>query len=162
WVSILPWVIAPLPNKTGNVVPRNVTAFQFIPDVTGSYVIQHTVHGFSGTLIVDKPIISGATTPQAVPEEYTLFQNYPNPFNPTTKITFYIPQLSFVTLKVYDVLGNEIATFVNEEKPTGSYEVEFNTSDLPSGIYFYRLQAGDPSIKSRQSFVETKKMLLLK
>ena len=136
------------------MVPRDVTAFQFIPDVTGSYVIQHTVHGFSGTLIVDKPIISGVDTPQAVPEEYTLFQNYPNPFNPTTKITFYISQLSFVTIKVYDVLGNKIATLVNEEKPTGSYEVELNAITLPSGIYFYQLQVG--------SFVETKKMVLMK
>ncbi len=154
WVSILPWVIAPQPNKTGNVVPRDVTAFQFTPDVTGSYIIQHTVHGFGGTLIVDKPIISGAATPQAVPEGYTLFQNYPNPFNPTTKIRFYIPQLSFVTLKVYDVLGNEIATFVNEEKPTGYYEVEFNSKNLVSGIYFYKLES--------ETFIEAKKMVLLK
>ena len=77
-----------------------------------------------------------------------------NPFNPTTTIKYQIPELSFVTLKVYDVLGNEIATLVYEEKPVGSYEVDFNAIGLPSGIYFYKLQAG--------SFVETKKMVLMK
>jgi len=90
----------------------------------------------------------------SIPSSFVLFQNYPNPFNPTTTIKYRIPELSFVTLKVYDVLGNEIATFVNEEKSVGSYNVEFNATEIPSGIYFYRLQAG--------SFVETKKMLLLK
>jgi len=88
------------------------------------------------------------------PTEYFIGQNYPNPFNPTTTINYQIPELSYVTLKVYDVLGSEVTTLVNEEKSTGSYEVEFNASTLPSGIYFYRLQAG--------SFVETKKMVLLK
>ena len=85
---------------------------------------------------------------------FQLQQNYPNPFNPTTTIKYQIPELSFVTIKVYDVLGNKIATLVNEEKPTGSYEVEFDAIGLPSGIYFYRLQAYD--------FTQTKKMLLLK
>jgi hypothetical protein len=85
---------------------------------------------------------------------YSLNQNYPNPFNPATTIKYQIPELSFVTLKVYDVLGNEIATLVNEEKPVGSYDIEFDANALPSGIYFYRLQAG--------SFIETKKMVLMK
>jgi hypothetical protein len=89
-----------------------------------------------------------------MPLSFNLSQNYPNPFNPSTKIKYQIPELSFVTLKVYDVLGNEVAALVNEEKPVGSYELEFNATSLPSGIYFYRLQAG--------SFVETKKMVLLK
>ncbi|TDJ06073.1 MAG: T9SS type A sorting domain-containing protein, partial [Deltaproteobacteria bacterium] len=73
---------------------------------------------------------------------------------PTTKITFYIPQLSFVSVKVFDVLGNEIANLVNEEKAAGIYEINFNSNNLSSGIYFYQLRAG--------SFVETKKMLLLR
>jgi hypothetical protein len=85
---------------------------------------------------------------------YNLEQNYPNPFNPNTTINYQIPELSFVTLKVYDVLGSEITTLVNEEKPVGSYEVEFDATILSSGVYFYRLQAG--------SFVETKKMVLMK
>jgi len=91
-------------------------------------------------------------------KDFHLSQNYPNPFNPTTTISYAIPQTANVTLNVYDVLGNEIATLVNEEKPSGSYEIEFSTGlihqTLSSGIYFYRLQAGD--------FVDTKKMLLLK
>jgi len=89
-----------------------------------------------------------------LPNEYSIGQNFPNPFNPTTIIKYQIPGLTFVTIKVYDVLGNEIETLVNEEKSAGSYGVEFNASILPSGIYFYRLQAG--------SFVETKKMVLMK
>jgi hypothetical protein len=86
--------------------------------------------------------------------DFELSQNYPNPFNPTTTIKYQIPNAGFVTLNVYDVLGNEIATLVEEEKPAGSYEVEFNATALPSGIYFYQLRAG--------SFVQTKKMILIK
>jgi hypothetical protein len=86
--------------------------------------------------------------------DYSLSNNFPNPFNPTTNIRFQIADFGFVSLKVYDVLGNEITTLVNEEKPVGSYEVEFNASNLPSGVYFYRLQAG--------SFNQIKKMILLK
>ena len=89
-----------------------------------------------------------------VPEGFSLDQNYPNPFNPTTKIKFSIPELSFVTLKIFDVVGNEIETLVNQEEPAGSYEVQFSAIDLPSGIYFYQLRAGN--------FVETKKMILIK
>jgi len=90
----------------------------------------------------------------AQPIEYSLNQNYPNPFNPSTTIIFTISDLRFTTLKVYDVLGNEIATLVNEEKPAGIYEVVFNAFEYPSGIYFYRLQAG--------KLIQIKKMILLK
>ena len=97
------------------------------------------------------------------PEEFVLYQNYPNPFNPTTKIKFTIPQnvkasetkhSQFITLKIYDVLGNEITTLVDEEKPAGEFEIEFNGKGLPSGMYFYILKAGN--------FSETRKMVLLK
>ena len=88
------------------------------------------------------------------PADFTLFQNYPNPFNPTTKISWQSPEGSWQTLKIYDVLGNEVATLVDEYKPAGTYEIEWNASELPSGIYFYKLQAGN--------FVETKKMILLR
>jgi dipeptidyl aminopeptidase/acylaminoacyl peptidase len=83
-----------------------------------------------------------------------LHQNYPNPFNPTTKISYQIPELSYVTLKIYDVLGKEIATLVSEEKPAGNYEINFNAFDVTSGIYFYQLET--------ESYLETKKMILLK
>ena len=85
---------------------------------------------------------------------YKLFPNYPNPFNPVTTIRFTISEQTFTTLKVYDVLGTEIATLVNQEQLAGEYEVEFNGTGLPSGIYFYRLQTG--------SFFEMKKMVLMK
>jgi hypothetical protein len=100
-------------------------------------------------------------TPETI-SEFSLEQNYPNPFNPSTKIDFSISavnanatkQSQLVTLKVYDVLGNEVATLINEEKPAGSYVVEFNAIDLSSGIYFYQLRAA--------SFIETKKMILIR
>jgi photosystem II stability/assembly factor-like uncharacterized protein len=93
------------------------------------------------------------------PEDYKLYHNYPNPFNPSTIIRYSIPTSEFVTLKVYDVLGNEVATLVNEEIPAGSYEVEFTSHsgsdrNLSSGVYFYTLQAG--------SFTQTKKLILIK
>lgn len=90
----------------------------------------------------------------SMPGEYYLSQNYPNPFNPGTNMQYAIGSRQFVSLKVYDILGNEIATLVNEEKPAGKYEVEFNGEGLSSGMYFYTLTAG--------SFSETKKMILLK
>lgn len=78
-----------------------------------------------------------------IPAELTLYQNYPNPFNPTTTIRFSIPQKEFVTLKVFDILGREIAVLVNEIKETGNYEINFNASGLSSGIYFYTMKAGN-------------------
>lgn len=101
----------------------------------------------------EEGIISSVGNPIII-EEFSLSQNYPNPYNPNTKIKYSIPQQSFVTLKVYDLLGREIATLVNEEKPAGIYETEFNGSNLTSGVYFYQLKAG--------GFVETKKMILLR
>ncbi|KAB2852876.1 MAG: T9SS type A sorting domain-containing protein [Ignavibacterium sp.] len=85
---------------------------------------------------------------------YALDQNYPNPFNPSTKIYYSIKEEGLVTLKVYDVLGNEIATLVNENKPAGNYEVQFNALQLPSGVYIYTLQVN--------GFTSSKKMLLMK
>ena len=96
------------------------------------------------------------------PQDYNLSQNYPNPFNPTTKIKYSIPQTLQVQIKVFDVLGNELETLMNEEKPAGAYEIIWNGKDLPSGVYFYQLRVVDPSTSSRHSFVQTKKMLLIK
>jgi uncharacterized delta-60 repeat protein len=91
---------------------------------------------------------------EEIPAEFSLEQNYPNPFNPTTNFEYRISNFGFVSLKVFDVLGNEVATLVNEEKPAGAYQITFNAYGLSSGVYFYKLQAG--------SFVKTKKMILLK
>ena len=93
------------------------------------------------------------------PTDFALLQNYPNPFNPSTKIRYNIPsnangQISNVVLKVYDVLGKEITTLVNEDKEAGSYEVEFEALNLASGVYVYRIQTSE--------FTETKKMVLLR
>jgi hypothetical protein len=89
-----------------------------------------------------------------VPFEFALAQNYPNPFNPSTKIKFQIADVGLVSLKVYDILGKEVMTLVNEQKPAGFYEVEFDASSLTSGVYFYQLKSG--------SLVQTRKMVLLK
>ena len=94
-----------------------------------------------------------------LPTKYELFQNYPNPFNPETKIRFDIPEnfkfkFSNLKLVVYDILGKEIETLVNESLNPGTYEVNWNASQIPSGIYFYRLET--------DNFSETKKMLLIK
>ncbi len=86
--------------------------------------------------------------------DFSLMQNYPNPFNPATVINYQITNNNFVSLKVYDVLGNEVASLVNEEKPAGKYEVKFDASALASGVYFYKLTAG--------SFVEVRKMVLVR
>lgn len=102
-----------------------------------------------------EPVITNIAPDNIViADGFELMQNYPNPFNPGTKIEFRIPHFGFVTLKVYDILGNEMAILVNEEKNAGIYQVSFDASNLPSGVYFYQLRAG--------SFIETKKMLLLK
>lgn len=90
----------------------------------------------------------------SVPVKFALEQNYPNPFNPTTSIQYSIGSRQFVSIKVFNVLGNEVATLVNENKEAGSYKVEFNASDLPSGIYYYKLSAGNYS--------DVKKMMLIK
>jgi len=108
--------------------------------------ILHTTNG--GVSFVEEEHID------EVPTEFILLQNYPNPFNPTTKIRYSVPQSSNVIIKVFDILGNEIETLVNEEKQTGTYEISWYAANLPSGIYFYKIQSG--------SFVETKKMILIK
>ncbi|MDP2364473.1 MAG: T9SS type A sorting domain-containing protein, partial [Ignavibacteria bacterium] len=90
----------------------------------------------------------------AVPSEFALSQNYPNPFNSLSVIKYSIPKSSQVTLKIFNTLGEEIETLINEEKPIGTYEVSWNVANLPSGVYFYRIQAG--------SFIQTRKMILLK
>ncbi len=89
-----------------------------------------------------------------MPAEFTLEQNYPNPFNPTTSLQYAISRGQLVTLIVYDVLGREIAKLVDEFKPSGKYVIEFDGSNLTSGIYFYRLEAG--------SFIQVRKMVLAK
>lgn len=99
-------------------------------------------------------IITGISENNSIPKNYSLEQNYPNPFNPNTVISYHLKANSFVTLKIYDILGGEIATLVNKEMKPGSYEIEWNASEYPSGIYFYKLTASN--------FADTKKMVLVK
>jgi hypothetical protein len=91
---------------------------------------------------------------KGIPANFELGQNYPNPFNPSTTISYSIPKSALVIIKVYDILGRQVTTLVNEEKNAGNYNVEFNAGALASGVYFYRMQTG--------SFIQTKKLLLLK
>jgi hypothetical protein len=94
------------------------------------------------------------TLDEIAPFEFRLEQNYPNPFNPSTTIKYSVPNEQFVTLKVYDILGNEVTTLVNEEKTAGNYKIEFNSEILPSGVYYYTIVT--------ENFVQTKKMIMLK
>ena len=115
-----------------------------------------------------KLMVSG----ELIPAEYALEQNYPNPFNPSTKIKFAVPKESNVNLSVYNVLGELVTTLVNGQMKAGYYEYEFsaiggssssgNAVNLSSGVYLYRIKAGDPSASSGQDFVETRKMVLVK
>ncbi|MBT8386042.1 MAG: T9SS type A sorting domain-containing protein [Ignavibacteria bacterium] len=120
----------------------------------GSLVGSIGFENLTGMALLPTGLSSGANETTSLPKEFNLSQNYPNPLNPATIIKYQLPELSFVTLKVYDVLGNEVALLVDEEKPAGSYEINFDGSELTSGIYFYQLKAGN--------FIETKKMVLLK
>ena len=101
-----------------------------------------------------RTVMVSASEPGEIPTEYALQQNYPNPFNPSTTIKYELPKSSMVRLSVYDMLGREVSVLVNEGKNAGSYEVKFSAAGLSSGVYCYRLQAGD--------FVQTKKLMLLK
>lgn len=141
------------------------TSHTFVPEwtnLTNSQLVVLVDIGNNGTIDDTLTLVNQVTGLQndqgslISPDNYHLAQNYPNPFNPSTKITFVIPngERNLVTLKVFDILGNEVATLVNEYREAGRYEVTFDASNLASGMYLYRLQSG--------SFVETKKMILIK
>ncbi len=138
-----------IPQTSGTIVDA-LNSVYFVDANTGWAV------GLGGTILKTTTggIVSVEEEFDEIPTAYNLSQNYPNPFNSSSVIRYSVPQSSKVVIKVFDILGREIETLVNEEKPVGSYEVEFDATALPSGIYFYRLQAGD--------FVETKKMVLMK
>lgn len=120
--------------------------------------------------VVDNPIINGIIIEQIstdiehgliIPNDFRLEQNYPNPFNPTTVISYQLPTNGLVTLKIYDILGREIATLVNEEKPRGNYEIKFDGENLSSGVYFYHIAVHSDRLPA-QNFVQTKKMILIR
>jgi hypothetical protein len=145
----------------GNWIVQDIIPGQYIDNLTFLGIPPFTIPGLE-TKLTNEIVVSVANE-ETIPNTFSLEQNYPNPFNPTTNIGFRISDRGFVSLKVFDVLGNEVTTLVKEELEAGTYEFEFNShSGLPSGevrnltsgVYFYQLQAG--------SFIETKKMLLLK
>lgn len=133
----------------------------------GQYIVGYGRNGTTGQDEGYLLAVSGTSSvdeTQINPGNFVLQQNYPNPFNPSTKISFTIPQRSNVSLKVFNLLGSEVASLVNEEKSVGNYEVEFSAAGLSSGIYFYKLSVSAWPSQDGQtdSFVETKKMILLK
>ena len=111
------------------------------PRTWDSISVVITLTGFSGNTIEPVPT-------------YKLFSNYPNPFNPSTKIKYAVAEKTYVSLKIYDIAGSEVASIVNSEHVAGEYEIEFNAGNLTSGVYLYKIQAGN--------FVQTKKMILMK
>jgi photosystem II stability/assembly factor-like uncharacterized protein len=136
----------------------DIIALETVDFNTGIALVRNkTLDGGETTtmFIVSSEPLSADDYGHLLPLKHSLEQNYPNPFNPTTNIGYRIPEFGFVTLKVYDLLGKEVATLVNEEKPAGNYEVNFDASGLSSGIYFYKLKVGN-------EFIETKKLVLLK
>jgi hypothetical protein len=138
--------IQPHTFLTGN--RRNYcTVPPFVPRGQDAYVVHFGV---------DISPVSGIEHPMSsqVPKVYNLEQNYPNPFNPVTKINFDLPKFGFITLKIYDILGQEIATLVNGTKNAGRYNVDFDGSSISSGMYFYKIESN--------GFVATKKMMLIK
>ena len=123
-----------------------------LPDSAGSAPIRFTTNKFGN--YQDTTVTGIRSVPNSVPKSFTLDQNYPNPFNPTTMIRYSVPRNSQVTLKIYNVLGQEVATLFSGAQKAGTYELDFNAARFASGVYFYRLQAG--------GFSSTKKMMLLK
>jgi len=98
----------------------------------------------------------------STPSEFVLYQNYPNPFNPQTRIQYSIAEISYIEITLYDILGNEVETLVEGEKPVGIHKVLFNAANLSSGIYFYEMLVRNSATKSEKIYVETKKMIILK
>jgi hypothetical protein len=145
-----------------NIAPGQllVDTLRFAPITVGvdsALVVIQSSAGSSPDTVKVSGVAIPATSVEELAELPTIFllsQNYPNPFNPSTNIAFSLPIKSFVLLKVFDLLGREVATIVNDVKVAGSYNATFNAANMPSGVYFYRLQAG--------SFTETKKLVLLR
>ena len=162
WVSIEPWVEAPDVSQTGNVVPRQVTTFEFTPTDAGTYQIQHAVHGFGGTLIVEPFAIATAVEGVATvsrPHQHELLQNWPNPFNAETIIEFVVEGPSDVEIAVFSQAGQRVKLLVQDRLTSGLHRTLWDGRNrqgerLSSGTYFIRLRTG--------AHVQVKKAVLLK
>ena len=141
-------------ERETNVTNSYLEAVSFVNPSEGWAVGENgVILKWDGGTLPDIPV-SVEDNKNNIPLEFRLEQNYPNPFNPSTTIAYSIPKQSRVTIKVYDLLGREVVTLINEEKPAGNFSVKFDGSDLSSGVYFYKMQS--------DSFSESKKLLLLK
>lgn len=140
-------------DSDGNLYLSGLVSHDYLFDTFSGVGANYNL--FLAKLGTGKPVVvDDGSSDRVSVDEFRLMQNYPNPFNPTTTISYQLPQAGQVSLKVYDVLGKEVASLVNERKPAGSYSVEFEGADLASGIYLYQLRAG--------GFVEVRKMVLLR
>jgi len=145
------WEVVGFVEGSGTTTESKSYVYQDYDVVTGQYNYRIKQIDFDGNMTyynLAETVVFGA------PDRFELSQNYPNPFNPNTTISFSIPQKSDVSVKIYDILGNEVTTLVNETREAGRYNVNFNASNYSSGVYFYTIKAGN--------FNETKKMTLLK
>ena len=152
--STIPWSAIGMGfvvSSSPTTVMKSVLGQVFVGTMTGTSSIIEA--GFLADTLLRGTVVSVAEH-EAVPKEYALWWNYPNPFNPSTTIKYELPKASVVRLSVYDMLGREVSVLLNERREAGVYEVKFDGSNLASGVYFYRLQAGD--------FTQTKRLLLLK
>ena len=125
------------------------------------YATEIVKSGLALLLTIDQKIVTSASN-EKLPATWSLQQNYPNPFNPTTVISYQLPAASYVSLKIFDLLGREVADLVNEIRSAGSYTVQWNAGNMPSGVYFYRLQARQTDGGQAGDFVQTRKVVLLK
>jgi hypothetical protein len=151
-------------NNVGTIIDLNtyqVTSIS-LGGISGGVITSALLYGtdiFVGTEIggvfrAQLSTLTSVNEKKELPNDFSLSQNYPNPFNPTTIISFSLPSKSYVSLKIFDALGREVSILISEEMTAGTYSMQWNANSLPSGVYFYRLQAG--------SLTETKKLTLLR
>ncbi len=138
----------------GKVLDQYGTVHYTITRSLRGCIINGIMHGDTNMYLAVNPIST------ETPEKFSLLQNYPNPFNPATNIKFQIPKIGFVKLTIFDALGKEVQTLVNEQLSPGTFEADFDGSNLPSGVYYYKLVVGDNT--NNGDFTETKKMVLIK
>jgi len=152
-VNVIPGVFRPalvalIPNIDGSTSVMLDVGIN--PDCKPDVMLQYAILG----TVYAKYVLGIENPPDILPEYFILSQNFPNPFNPITTIKYSVPTTSNISLVIYDILGREIKTLVNEEKLPGNYNVQFDGSDLSSGVYFYVMKA--------DNFIDTKKLILLK